>query len=136
MLTFADDTKLVTRINSVKDTENLQNNLNSIINWSASNNMKLNNNKFEYINHKSPYKGTNSKLLDLLPFSNLTKTYYVSNSLEIARSSQVRDLGVIVDEGLNWKLHIDKITKQCKQLSYWILSVFHTRQKISNVNHF
>ena len=129
MLTFADDTKLVTRINSVKDTENLQNNLNSIINWSASNNMKLNNNKFEYINHKSPYKGTNSKLLDLLPFSNLTKTYYVSNSLEIARSSQVRDLGVIVDEGLNWKLHIDKITKQCKQLSYWILSVFHTRQK-------
>ena len=129
MYTFADDTKIVTKISTANDTQIMQNNLNSIILWTEKNNMKLNNNKFEYINHKPIASNKNSNLLENLPFFNLNKVYYAS-SLEIDQSTHVKDLGITVDENLNFKLHIDRLAKQCKQLSSWIFSVFDTRDKV------
>ena len=41
-----------------------------------------------------------------------------------------------MDEELNWKRHIDKITKSCRQLCGWILSVFHTRDKATMLTIF
>ncbi len=128
MYTFADDTKLISKISSVDDTFVLQNNLNFIISWSEQNKMVLNNKKFEFLSHKSPSNVKSSKFLSVLPFFNLTELYHASNLFEIPKSSFVRDLGVLVDESLNWKLHIDKLTNRCRQLCSWALSVFHTRQ--------
>ena len=51
ILAFADDTKLILPINSTLDTLHLQEDINSIISWSDTNNMKLNKNKFELITH-------------------------------------------------------------------------------------
>ena len=130
MYTFADDTKIVTKISSEKDTEIMQNNINSTIIWSENNNMELNNKKFDFINHRPVSKNRNYQLLENLPFFNLNKAYYASNSIEITQSTHVRDLGLIVDENLDFKLHIHKLANKCKQLSSWIFSVFNTREKV------
>ena len=100
-----------------------------MIQWSQENNMVLNNSKFEFINHKSA-SNINSKLFDVLPFPNVYKSYYASELFQISQSSFVRDLGVLVDEKLEWKIHIDKLVKSARQLCYWVLSVFYTRQPV------
>ena len=129
LLTFADDTKILSKIKSTHDVHLLQNNLNLIIEWSTKNNMELNRNKFEYLSHKSHIHNKNLDTLDILPFSERHSNYNVSKSLDIIRSTHVRDLGVLVDENLNWKVHISTISKKCRQLCAWALSVFHTREK-------
>ena len=90
--------------------------------------MELNNSKFELITHKSTLDGRNLKLLEHLPFYNKYSTY-MADSVEIKPSYSVKDLGIMVDETLNWKLQVDTVSKKCKQLSAWVLSVFYTRDK-------
>ena len=52
ILSFADDTKLISNINSVSDTQNLQDNLTKAYLYSKQNNMQLNHKKFELIQFK------------------------------------------------------------------------------------
>lgn len=68
ILTFADDTKVSSKVSSVNDVKVLQNNMNSITQWLASNNMKLNSNKFELISHKLFPDSNNLTLLKELLF--------------------------------------------------------------------
>ena len=91
--------------------------------------MELNNKKFEYVSHKSATHTKNLDMLEILPFSQKHSSYITSSSHQISRSSCVRDLGVMVDDNLSWKFHIDKVTKACQQLCGWALSVFHTRDR-------
>ena len=129
VLTFADDTKIVSKVSAVADTVNLQSNVNNIISWSQSNNMVLNKNKFEYISHKLSTDNQNLKLLKSLPLYNEHMTYKASECIDIPPSTWVRDLGVYVDKELNWDHHIFTITKKAKQISGWVLSVFYSREK-------
>lgn len=128
VLTFADDTKIVSKVSAVTDTQNLQLNLNKIINWSKANNMELNENKFELMSHKQSTENQNTKLLKLLPFHNHFHTYQVSNNI-LSPSEFVRDLGLYIDSKLNWDKHISTIVKKCKQLCGWVCSVFYSRQQ-------
>ena len=91
--------------------------------------MQLNNNKFELIIHKSSTEHKNLNLLKQLPFFTVNQTYNISDTLVISPSPFVKDLGIIIDTKLDWKLHIETITKKCKQLIYWILSVFYNRDE-------
>ena len=134
--TFADDTKVVAEILSVKETISLQSNLDSITKWSQENNMKLNNKKFELLIHTPKPENKNVKLLKELPFYNTHKQYHTSDLTIIEPSSFVRDLGILVDEKLNWKIHIDKLSNKCKQISAWICSVFYTRDKTTMLTLF
>ena len=134
--TFADDTKIVAKINTVDDKNNLQKNLDSVITWSQINNMKLNINKFELICHKSKTENKTLNLLNILPFSNSFNSYIATNSINIDPSSSVKDLGIVIDESLNWKLQIEVICKKSKQLSAWILSVFYTRDRLTMLTLF
>ena len=94
ILTFADDTKLVKSIGSSVDTLLLQKDLDTIINWSAHNNMRLNKDKFELISHK--YGNiTDSILLQQLAFNASFFSYSTGDS-EILPSTSVRDLGLII----------------------------------------
>lgn len=129
ILTFADDTKIVSKIENISDTLNLQQNLNKIINWSNLNNMELNKDKFELINHKLNTDNNNLKLLKTLPFFNESNLFKTSNLQEISPSTQVRDLGIIVDNKLNWNQQIFTISKKSKQIAGWILSVFYSRDQ-------
>ena len=50
IVSFADDTRLYSAINSVTDCDDLQADLENIYKWADTNNMKFNSKKFQYIN--------------------------------------------------------------------------------------
>ena len=63
LLSFADDTKIASKISTVGDKFVLQDNLNNISKWSISNNMCLNDKKFELLSHKLYPDTPNQKFL-------------------------------------------------------------------------
>ena len=129
LLTFADDTKIVSKIANATDTSTLQQNLDKIINWSKVNNMELNKDKFEFISHKINTDNNNLKLLKVLPLYNEYSIYNTSNQHSISPSDYVKDLGITIDNKLNWNQHIFTISRKAKQITGWILSVFYSRDK-------
>ncbi len=130
VLTFADDTKVVSKVGTVTDITNLQLNLDKIIAWSNHNNMELNQNKFELISFKLNTDSVHLKLLKTLPFYNENVMYKVAENTNLVPSPSVRDLGIFIDNKLNWSEHIFKITQKSKQTCGWVLSVFHSRDKL------
>ena len=129
ILTFADDTKLVSKISSATDTSNLQNDLDKITTWSDTNSMKLNNKKFELVSHRLIPENESQIFFQSLPFYNEHHSYKASNQIEISPSDCVKDLGVYIDADLGWNTHIHTISKKCKQISAWVFSVFYTRER-------
>ena len=136
IFTFADDTKLISRISNQHDTESLQHNLDNVVNWSNDNNMHLNCNKFELVSHKVKVNLDNLACLKLLPFYSEFTAYKATDLEYIESSPFVRDLGIMVDEDLNWKTHLHLTSKKCKQLCSWIFSVFHTRDRLTMLTLF
>ena len=134
--TFADDTKIVSKICSTDDVNALQKNLDAVTKWSLLNNMKPNKDKFELVCHKSKTENKNLQVLKPLPFFNSFNYYQASDNITIYPSLFVKDLSIFVDPHLNWKMHIDKISKKCKQISAWILSVFYTRDRCTMITLF
>lgn len=90
--------------------------------------MELNQNKFEFISFKLNTDNVNLKLLKSLPLYNEYLTYKITKSIDLSTSLWVRDLGIFIDNKLNWSQHISKITKKCKQICGWVLSVFYSRE--------
>ena len=127
VLTFADDTKITSKISSERDVINLQENLNKTIKWSLENNMELNPSKFEYICHNLNTDNSHQKLLKELPFPK--NNSYIASNISIFPSNNVRDLGVLIDNKLDWTVHLHSITMKAKQICGWILSVFFSRDK-------
>ena len=93
------------------------------------NNMNLNKDKFELITHSLSPEHPSLELLKELPFYNKFSFYSASEFLNIFPSSDVRDLGVFVDNKLNWRTHYNIIVLKAKQLSGWILNTFYTRSQ-------
>ena len=127
LLTFADDTKVILPIRTSDDTHKLQNDLNSIHTWSGENNMLLNGDKFELICHEKTTKSSNLKVLENLPFSSTFNQYQLSDNTFLFPSTNVRDLGVIINNQLDWEPHILNLCNCARRLSAWILNIFHTR---------
>jgi len=59
-----------------------------------------------------------------------TLTCYLYSGKTIEKSETVKDLGVVIDESLNWSQHIKEVTRQCSQMSAWILRTFTTRSAL------
>ena len=113
--TFADDTRVGKSIKSVADADLLQQDLDQVYQWAASNNMEFNSSKFELLRY-----GTNSDLKDA--------TSYISNaSTPIEEKHMTKDLGVIMSNTGAFKDHISKITETVRNLSSWILRSFKSR---------
>ena len=128
IFTFADDTKLISRINSSADKVNLQNNLNNIINWSEFNNMKLNTDKFQLLRFTFGTKNLDDAWLYELPFQNDFFNYSASD-IAIEPTSSVRDLGIFIDNELSWNNHYNIIVKRAKKMCGWIFSSIYSRNK-------
>ena len=107
---FADDTRVGTSIKTSEDVEYLQENLDKIYNWKEMNNMQFNADKFEL-----PRVGKNEVLKE--------ETNYFSDDFKelIERKDSVKDLGVIIQEDLNFDGQVNKIIKKMKMKSSWIL---------------
>ena len=95
---FADDTKICNRIFTELDSEELQRDLNTVMEWSRKNNMKLHEHKFELMVHGASL----NLLLEELPFTNDLWSYQVSGDRVLRPSNELSDLGVNVKEICHW----------------------------------
>ena len=125
---FADDSRLLKSINSPDDNAHLQEDLTSIIRWSAENNMKLHQDKFELICHE-PYLATATvRLFSQLPFALTSpETVYSTEEAEIRPSEVVRDLGITITPHYNFNAHINQICSNAGIKLSWVLSAFKSR---------
>ena len=120
---FADDTRLSKGISLSNDVKHLQQDLDSVMQWTSKNNMLLHEKKFQYVNHSTG----DSKLLKELPFTSELYQYVTSNGTILPPIDSVRDLGIKVTSNLSWSQHIRIIVDNANRMAAWILSIFSTR---------
>ena len=115
---FADDTRLSMEINTEDDVEEFQDIMNKIKEWGKNNNMKFNAKKFELIRY-----GKNEELKD--------NTVYFGPDMKdvIERKENTRDLGVIINDKLNFNDHVDKVVQNTKRKMGLLSRTFKGREK-------
>ena len=116
---FADDSKLSKAIRSMLDQILLQEDVNAILLWAKDNNMELNEEKFQLIQH--------GKISHLKPTT--SEIYKTSQGTSLNPTDVVVDLGVTINEGLNWKSHVETTSLKARQFAGWILRTFKSRHK-------
>ena len=94
---FADDTGVTKLVGCPEDCLALQADLDSILEWSRQNNMKLHEKNFELLNHLHNKKSHSSDL----PFFIETLLYKVCSEDMLHHVDIVSDLGVIVSSDLS-----------------------------------
>ena len=115
---FADDTRVGSKITCEEDTKTLQMDLEAVYKWTTDNNMELHGSKFDLVRYgenESLKSGTNYK-------SNLGSV--------IEEQDQVTDLGVTMHRSGNFSPQITKLILKGKKLCGWILRTFNTREAI------
>ena len=112
---FADDTRIGKGIRNVSDASKLQGDLNTIYGWAETNNMQFNIDKFELIRY-----GNNAIL-------NYCTSYCTGNGEIIQQKDDVKDLGIIMSDTLEFATHIEKVVTSMKNMSGWILRTFRSR---------
>lgn len=119
---FADDTRLSSKIATSGDCEKLQEDLNAVIKWSKENNMKLHEDKFEYLSHRC-----RPTLLEELPFYSEHFQYETASGITLYPSDQVKDLGIIVSSDLSWDIQINTMIQKAKAMTAWVFNIFKSR---------
>lgn len=106
-LLFADDLKFYRKIESVDDAVKLQKDLEAVNRWCSDNMMELNINKCEVIS----FKNTRSELV----------TYdYQLNDISLRRVDRIKDLGVMLDNRMNFRSHIDHVAAKARSALYFV----------------
>ena len=82
----------------------LQDDLNTVVEWSTINNMELHDKKFEVLS----YSLNGSKSLRQLPFYPENIEYSTPGGHVIEPKETVRDLGVHVSSSRSWRPHIER----------------------------
>lgn len=103
---FADDAKLFMPVNNENDCKILQNELNIVNEYFKINCMKLNEKKTKMITFHRCH----------LPI----KFNYFLNDSPIERVDVIKDLGILLDEKLTYKCHINFIVSKAKSILAWI----------------
>ena len=112
---FADDTRVGHRIKTTEDVQALQEDLNTIYQWSSNNNMKFNSDKFECIRY-----GKKKELHE-------TTGYLSDTNTPITPKEAINDLGVLLSSNCLFKNQIDDVVKNANKLCAWVLRTFKTR---------
>jgi len=113
---FADDTRVNKKIGNNRDKELMQEDLETIYEWSNKNKMKFNENKFEQMAH-GPLKE--------VPID----SYKTPSGEDIEIKDTAKDLGILATNDLKFKEHINKITTSSKIVMGMLLRTFSTRDK-------
>ena len=120
---FADDTRISKRIRSEEDIRKMQEDLDEIYKWAIKNKMKFNTDKFDQISHGE----TNG-----IPKVN----YKNPAGEEIVSDNAIRDLGVICNNNLLFKEHIEDISMKSKIMSGILLRTFILRDRKTMITLF
>ena len=115
MSSYADDTKVMHRVRTIVDAEEMQLDLERIYEWAKKTNMEFNPDKFQLIRY-----GKNQVLRD-------TTRYAASNGENIEESACVKDLGVWVSSDGGFDNHIERVVRSSSHMSGWILRTFYAR---------
>lgn len=111
-LLYADDLKIFSEIKSPLDSSNLQKDIDATLQWSLKNGLDLNIKKC----HSMTFSRHSSQFEFL----------YMIDSQYLSRVDSVKDLGIILDSSLDFKLHLDFIISKCMRLLGFIKrSTFH-----------
>ena len=124
LISFADDTRIYSKINDVTDCGTLQQDLNHVYDWASINNMFFNAHKFYYVSF-CPNK-----------YSSLSNVYINPEYNIISPSSNVLDLGVYISSNCTFDFHVASVYKRCSNLTGWILRTFTTRETITMMTLF
>ena len=124
LISFADDTRIYSKIADVSDCDNLQYDLNMIYDWAITNNMFFNAQKFHYVSFNTDPTGNKCNV-------------YVNTKMDIIpHSSNVQDLGITMSSDCTFNVHINSLSKRCKNLTGWILRTFISRDKLTMLTLF
>ena len=112
---FADDTRVLGKVATTQDVDNLQSDLNVIYQWSKHNNTLFNSDKFECLRY-----GVDTDIKQ--------STHYVSDlGSEIEQKSTLKDLGVTMSADATFSAHIAKTIEAAQHKCGWIFRTFATR---------
>lgn len=106
---FADDVKIMKEIVDTSDTRLLQNDINNIIEWCATNRLYFNNLK--------------CAIFTASRSNSIIKSSYAIGEHVIERKDEIRDLGVLVDQRFSFNHHIEQITAHARQMIGYIKRV-------------
>ena len=120
---FADDTKVLCKIEKVQDMDLVRKDLNNIIKYSTKNNMVPHEDKFVYLR----YKTSGASLVDDLPFMADQTTYTTPAGHALNPSLHTRDLGVHMSTDYTWDHHIAEMTITARNAASWALGIFSDR---------
>ena len=109
LISFADDTRIYTKIDDITDCNTLQHDLNHVYDWASANNMFLNAKKFYYVSF-SPNKYYSPSNVYINPEYNI-----------ISPSSNVLELGVYMSGNCTFDFHVVNVYKRSSNLTGWIL---------------
>lgn len=109
---YADDNKLITRVGSIEDENELQADIDNLVKWSQQWQIRF-----------------NAKKCHIMHFgkSNTRRSYFMncdSNTHELETSNEERDIGVIISNDLKSSQHINLITTKANKMLGLILNTF------------
>lgn len=107
---FADDLKLSKVVNSLRDCEVLQKNIDQLANFCRKNQLSLNIEKCTAVSYTR--RTVNYKNFE-----------YNIDGTTLQRSLDFRDLGIIFDSTLSFSKHLDELEKKCNRMMGFILRV-------------
>lgn len=117
---FADDTRVVCRIEESEDYEKMQSELCKIYEWADANNMKFNASKFEHLR----YGPSDAGIRELF-----APGYFSANHQSINNSEAVKDLGIIMSCSTHFDDHIEDRSRRGRRMAGWVFRTFATREK-------
>ena len=118
VVSFADDTRLYSKISYVEDCDSLQSDLNCVYDWAKTNNMVFNSQKFKYLSFSTNVSIT----------SDYVNAYVSPNLYVIDNVNNLKDLGIIMSSNCSFEQHIIELCKRCTGLCGWILTTFSSRE--------
>ena len=118
VVSFADDTRLYSKISYVEDCDSLQSDLNCVYDWAKTNNMVFNSQKFKYLSFSTNLSIT----------SDYVNAYVSPNLYVIDNVNNLKDLGIIMSSNCSFEQHIIELCKRCTGLCGWILRTFSSRE--------
>ena len=113
---FADDTRMLGKIQTIEDCNKMQRDITKIYSWSKSNNMKFNSSKCVLLRYTHPRQ-------EPLDF-----TYQDPTGEIIQEKTETRDLGITMSNEADFDVHINNTVNKAKQQMGWILRSFNTRE--------
>ena len=111
---FADDTRIWRGVKEEDDCQELQSDLNNIYRWADKINMQFNSGKFEWVRYSADDKAP-------------TFQYLAPDSSNIEQKDNLRDLGVMLNCDLSFKLQVDKVVLTASQMVGWGMRTFRGR---------